>query len=547
MRVRSLFVTTGLSIGLLFGSLATPALAHCDSMDGPVVADAQRAVAARDVTLSPAHLEHLEEKESLYYSLLELLPEPVLFTDLQGRLVYINAAGVALVGASSPEDLIGRSIWPHVHPDDLDQMRDRARRLVHDGTVEEAEIRFLRGDQTVIHVEAHSVATRYEGRPAVLITARDITERRLAAAAIHDSRETLARIFQLSPTAIALLRGSDGQLLDVNAAWTELTGRERAASVGRNLLEVLTLAAGTSSRDLMARMNEEEQASNAEFVLEGKAGETRAVLCSWQQIRMGGERAVLVVLSDITSRKQMEDKLIEARDRAREMARIRTSFLTNMTHEIRTPLTVILGFTSMLKQGVNPAYRRFVNVIERSGKRLLLTLDSILDLAQLEAGTVQVDPLPFRVDDAIDSVIDSVEPLAKEKGLTIRFERLEQPVFVAGGHKLFTRIIHHLLDNAVKFTEAGAIRVRVKESDDISIVVSDTGIGIRSEFLPHLFEEFSQESTGLERTHQGSGLGLAVSKRLAEAMGGHIEVTSEKGKGSTFQLTLPRAGLARSG
>jgi signal transduction histidine kinase len=151
------------------------------------------------------------------------------------------------------------------------------------------------------------------------------------------------------------------------------------------------------------------------------------------------------------------------------------------------------------------------------------------------------------VHDAVESVVDAVEPLATDKGLTIDFQSLEQSAFAAGGHRIFTRIIHHLLDNAVKFTEAGAIKVRVSEEDEeVSVVVSDTGIGIRPEFIPHIFDEFSQESTGLERTHQGSGLGLAVSQRLALAIGGRIEVASEKGKGSTFRLHLPRAAVAVS-
>lgn len=498
-------------------------------------------IAARDVTDARSHLKVLEETESLYHSLLELLPEPVLFTDLQGTLLYINPAGAALLGVTDQKDLIGTSIWSHVHPEDLQAMRASARRLVKGQAFEEAQIRFIRNDGALVVVEANSVATRYEGRPAVLSTARDVTDKGIAASQIRESKETLARIFHASPAAVSVTRLRDGRILDVNQAWLDLTGHERSLVLDVPVRELGLFEDAEVADDLWRRVVEEDQVTSAELIIRRKDGQTRTILCSTQQIRMLGERAVLMVMSDITSRKSIELKLVEARDQAREMARIKSSFLTNMTHEIRTPLTVILGFTSMLRQGVDPAYRRFVNVIERSGKRLLLTLDSILDLAQLEAGSVQVDRTPFRVHDAVESVVGAVEPLAREKGLTIDFKGLEQPAFVAGGHKIFTRIIHHLLDNAVKFTEAGAIRVRVESGDQVAIVVSDTGIGIRSEFLPHVFEEFSQESTGLERTHQGSGLGLAVSRRLAEAMGGRIDVESEKGKGSTFRLSLPRA------
>ena len=501
-------------------------------------------VAAREVTGSRSHLRDLQEKEVLYHRLLDLLPDPVLFTDLNGRLLYINPAGSRLLGATEQVELIQKSIWSFVHADDLRAMRERVRKLLRGQSVDELRVRFVRRDGGIVYVEANSVATTYEGRPAVLSIARDVTEQNVADTAVRESRESLVRIFHASPAPIMLTRMSDGRILDVNAAWTDVTGYTHAEAVNASFEELEIWADPEAGRQFLGRLRADEQVSDVELVINRRNGGSATVLCAAQRIRIAGLSAVLTVVNDITARKQVETKLVEARDRAHEMARIKTSFLTNMTHEIRTPLTVILGFTTMLKQGVDPAYRRFVSVIERSGKRLLLTLDSILDLAQLEAGSLQVDRLPFQIQDAVDNVIESVEPLAKDKGLTINLARLDHPAYAAGGHRIFTRIIHHLLDNAVKFTEAGAIKVRVSEQDDAVVVeVSDTGIGIRSEFLPHIFEEFSQESTGLERTHQGSGLGLAVAQRLAVTMGGRIHVESEKGKGSIFRLTLPRADV----
>ena len=169
------------------------------------------------------------------------------------------------------------------------------------------------------------------------------------------------------------------------------------------------------------------------------------------------------------------------------------------------------------------------------------TISFLSVAAQLEAGALEVDHTPFNISDAVEGAIETVKPLAQEKGLTIRYQQLQQPVQVAGGHRVFHRIIHHLLDNAVKFTESGDVIVDIEILDDeLMVSVTDTGIGIEEEFLPRIFEEFSQESTGLERTHQGSGLGLAVSQRLALALGGKIHVSSAKGTGSTFRLVLPR-------
>jgi len=246
--------------------------------------------------------------------------------------------------------------------------------------------------------------------------------------------------------------------------------------------------------------------------------------------------------SDITEGKETELELVMAKEAAEEMARIKSAFLTNMTHEVRTPLTVILGFTSMLKQGVRPQYQRFVKVIERSGRRLLLMLDSILDLAQLEAGSVDVENTSFNVVDVVESVSELIRPMANEKGLTFQISKPVDGAYVKKGQRLVARVLNNLLDNAVKFTEEGGIEVEVSEREDhVYVTIRDTGIGITDAFLPHIFDEFSQESTGLERTHQGSGLGLAVSKRLLDLIGGHIRVTSNKGAGSAFIVELPKA------
>jgi PAS domain S-box-containing protein len=245
---------------------------------------------------------------------------------------------------------------------------------------------------------------------------------------------------------------------------------------------------------------------------------------------------------DITERKESELQLREAKDEAEALARLKSAFLTNMTHEVRTPLTVIMGFTSMLRQGVKEEYERFVQVIERSGRRLMRMLDSLLDLAQLEAGTMQTAQNPTLVADLVRSVAESMRPLAEDKGLAFHVATPQPHLHADLDYAVLARVLTNLIDNAIKFTDSGEIVLAVEGDDEhVYLRVKDTGIGIDETFFPHMFTAFSQESTGLTRTHQGTGLGLAVSKRLVELMGGSIHVESYKGAGSVFTICLSRS------
>lgn len=251
---------------------------------------------------------------------------------------------------------------------------------------------------------------------------------------------------------------------------------------------------------------------------------------------------IVWILSDVSERRAVEQQLITAKEQAEEASRIKSAILTNITHEVRTPLTVILGFTSMMRKGIGAKYERFVDLIERSGQRLLLTLDSMLDLAQLEAGTLELSAEPVDMVEVAHSVVDTLQPLANQKGIVLRLRTTREAIPGHHDHRLLVRVLHNLLDNALKFTSDGYVAVTLRRSADgtvVHLIVEDTGVGIDAEFVNHIFDEFAQESSGLERSYQGSGLGLTVSRRLIERVGGQIRVDSIKEEGTTFHVTLP--------
>lgn len=237
---------------------------------------------------------------------------------------------------------------------------------------------------------------------------------------------------------------------------------------------------------------------------------------------------------------QANGRLQEANERLVQVDRLKDEFLANTSHELRTPLTAILGFASILKEEAVEEHQEFVGFIEENGLRLLRTLDALLDLARLRAGTMEVDYEKVDVGQHAADVLRSFTLQSLKKGLSVEVRTPPAPAYAWLDARCLDGILHNLIGNAVKFTDRGTVHVQVRVHDErIFVEVRDTGIGIDEGFMPYLFDEFKQESTGLARSHEGNGLGLAVTYRLVQLMGGDIEVVSTKGEGSVFTVSFP--------
>ncbi len=240
-------------------------------------------------------------------------------------------------------------------------------------------------------------------------------------------------------------------------------------------------------------------------------------------------------------RERYETELILEKERAQEMARLKTSFLNNMTHEIRTPLTSIIGFAQILKEEAGPNQSEFTGLIEESAERLLDTINSVLDLARLESNRMTFQPELIDVRPEVERTARLLDTMAAKKGLTLRVEHHSRDARAHLDRAGLNRVVTNLVGNAIKFTRDGSVTVLTQTDEDgVYIQVRDTGIGISSEFIPKLFDEFHQESTGINRNHEGSGLGLAITKKLVHLMNGDISVDSEQGRGTTFTVRFPR-------
>jgi signal transduction histidine kinase/DNA-binding response OmpR family regulator len=243
-------------------------------------------------------------------------------------------------------------------------------------------------------------------------------------------------------------------------------------------------------------------------------------------------------------------RLEEENKRVQEASRMKSEFLANMSHELRTPLNAIIGFAELLYDGQvtpdMPEFRDFMHDILRSGQHLLQLINDVLDLSKVEAGRLEFHPEETALDQVVGETIGMLRPLAAQKQLTIGHEidpSVEQ-VFVDRGR--LKQVLYNYLSNAIKFTpESGRVWVRVAPEGDqhFRLEVIDTGVGIAAADLAKLFIEFNQLEAGAAKKHQGTGLGLALTRRLVEAQGGRVEVSSTPGRGSTFSAILPRRAV----
>lgn len=262
-----------------------------------------------------------------------------------------------------------------------------------------------------------------------------------------------------------------------------------------------------------------------------------------------GEKKYILDLSDRTKDKKINQKLEDAVHTAENANRAKTTFLNNMSHDIRTPMNAIIGFTNIaLKQEPKPEVRNCLNKISNSSEHLLTLINDVLDISRIESGKVKFAPIPVDIRTVADTVLGIMQGFLHDRSIVFRtnLEVPEMPYVLADAVRI-REVLVNILGNAVKFTEdGGSIEFDTSyhpgEDDRHMMVryrISDTGVGMTEEFTEHIFDEFSQEESSARTQYKGTGLGMAITKRYVDLMSGTICVESEKGRGSTFTVEIP--------
>lgn len=247
---------------------------------------------------------------------------------------------------------------------------------------------------------------------------------------------------------------------------------------------------------------------------------------------------------DITKQKIAEDALVEAKERAEQADKLKTEFLAQISHEIRTPINSMLAFTSLLEEEtghiVDDDIKRSFNIVGKAGKRIIRTTDLILDMSEIQAGTVDLEIADTDIfEDILEEIFLEYSGMAKEKKLEFFVEPLADPVIVAIDQYTMKQVLKNIIHNALTYTFEGFVRISIKQDETNTIVaVSDSGIGISQDYLADIFEPFTQEDEGFTRQFEGNGLGLALAKKYCDLNRARIEIKTEKGKGSTFSVVM---------
>ena len=414
----------------------------------------------------------------------------------------------------------------------------------------------IAGVVAVHHHQPHewdASETEFAGALADAIAlALEREDREQAVRALDESQQRYRVLAEMASDYALAVAERDGAFHDLRwatGACARVTGYTVDELASPDVLTTLLHPDSADTMAEMARRWRRDGEAHGEIRVVTRNGDTR-----WLEhhVRVGPtlpDGAVLVYHAgqDVTARKLSEAALVEARTEAEagraaaeRLNTLKSSFLANMSHEIRTPLTGILGFADLLSIEVDEAQKPFVHHIEANGRRLLDTLNAVLDLSQLEAGEYHATLAPTSLADAVAEAADRLRPLAAVKGLRFDVEADPDVAAVVDAAAL-GQIAGHLIGNAVKFTDAGGVLVTVEGTPDQAVVrVSDTGIGISQAFEPYVFEPFRQEETGHARSHEGSGLGLAVVRRLVQLLGGDIEVASRQPGGTVVTVSFPR-------
>lgn len=365
-------------------------------------------------------------------------------------------------------------------------------------------------------------------------------ERRKAAIQLRESEEKYRNI--VDNAVIGIYKSNfSGQLLYVNQAMTDMLEFDSIEeALGYDIQRVYR---NTEERNsFLSRLMEEKSLSHYELCLVSKKGNLRYVLIN----SLSEGENILGMILDITDRKKAEEELLHTRQKAEESDRLKTSLMANMSHEFRTPMNAILGFSALIASESNdPDIVFFAKKIHASGQRLMTTLKAILDLADLEGTKSKLKLQEIQPQHSLQSILQSFYPVAKEKNLFLITE-FKDSIIAMADENLLQMILFNLIDNAVKFTLTGGITIetdlkKVNNETWVLVHIKDTGIGIPREHFQTIFHEFKQLSEGYGRSYEGTGLGLTLAQRMASMIDGHITVESEVGLGSVFTVWLPAA------
>ncbi|MCX8056734.1 MAG: PAS domain S-box protein [Ignavibacteria bacterium] len=499
-----------------------------------------------DITEQKRLQEELQKSEEQFRLIWENSQDGMRLTDEHGTVILVNPAYCKMVFLPK-EKIEGRSLADiYLSKNKLEIIEKHKSRFIT-GNIKphfETEVTLHNGQKVWFEVTnsfIHIGTKKY-----LLGIFRDITERKRLQKELISSEKQFRMIWEKSNDAM-ILTNKNGEIKLANPALCQLTGLSLDELINKPLDVIFHPIIRDSLHSLHQQKFEKEKFEN-KFEGTARLQNNKEIYfeASLSKIEIGNETLFLAIIRDITERKKLIDELIRAKEEAEEANRLKSGFISMMSHEIRTPLNVILGFTNVLKEIYlsdleDEDIPKYFEAIDNAGKRLLNTITQILDISRIEAGEFEINYKSIDINKKVSDVVQQLKVLANKKKIEFNiYLEPHQPTLVLDEYCI-DGILINLVNNAIKFSPENSnidIKTELKE-DKVIFKIRDFGIGMTEEYQKHLFQPFSQEKVGYSRPYEGTGLGLALTKKFVELMNGEIQVWSKKGEGTEFIVSFP--------
>jgi len=497
--------------------------------------------------------ETIHESENNLRALFNAMTDIVFEMDYDGRYIHIAPTSPELM-FKPPEDIVGKTLHDIFQKPEADKFLEFIRKCLNENKINIIEYPLTINERTIWFEGRATPKTKN----SILYIANDITERKQAEEELKHSNSLIQQernMFMAGPVVVFKWRNTEGWPVDY---------------VSPNVKEVFDFSVKEFiSGDFFYAyliLPEDTERVATEVAFYSKNGVKNFIHQPYRIVRKDGQiiwvddftsilrnengdiTHYLGYIVDITEHKHAEEELIKAKERAEESDLLKTAFLHNISHEIRSPMNGILGFTNLLLEPglTSEEQHKYIEIIKNSGDRMLNTIDDLIDISIIESGQSKLAVSEFNVNEQIECLYKFFKPEAEKKGIQLSiYKRLNtQEAIIKTDQEKVYAILLNLIKNAIKFTNEGSIEFGYNKKADsasaeLEFFVKDTGIGIPKECQQTIFNRFVQTDLGLSKNYEGSGLGLSISKAYIEMLGGKIWVESKEGEGSVFYFTIP--------
>ncbi len=375
--------------------------------------------------------------------------------------------------------------------------------------------------------------------------AHEISRRKQFEVELMKSEQRFRELFEKNQAVELIVNPGNTKIIDANHAALQFYGYSKPQLLALTLNDLNT----TSLSKTLANLSQARKEQKSHFYSNHQLsnGEIRDVEVHCGPIDWNGEQLLYSIVHDITDRVKAENSLVEAKAEAEKANQVKSEFLANMSHEIRTPMNSVLGMAELLEDTpLNDEQKKMLSIVQSSGKSLISIINNILDFSKLEAEKMTIEKVSFALRPMVQEVMDTLKVEAAEKQLELIIDSAsDMDITISNDPTKLRQILTNLVANAIKFTDSGSVTIYLDKQQTINqkttllLKIIDTGIGIEEHVLDHLFDSFTQAEQSTTRKYGGTGLGLTITKKLIDMLGGEIKVSSRPGKGSTFSIYLP--------